>query len=62
MSSAVKAEFAKITSHVRAAFSYLRACIERVRARHPLGEVERHEVVDRRRAQAALAAAGTSSR
>ena len=52
MSSAVNAELANITSQVRAAFAYLRPCIARVRAGHPLGEVERHEVVDRRRAQA----------
>ena len=53
MSSAVNAELAKITPQVRAAFSYLRAVHRAGARRYPLREVERHEVVDRRRAQPA---------
>ena len=52
-SSPVKRELTITTSHVRAACAVLRA-VHAPRPRvHPLGEVQRHEVVDHRRANAA---------
>ncbi len=51
VSSAVNAELAKITPQVRAAFAYLRPCIDRVRPVTHSGKWSGHEVVDRRRAQ-----------
>ena len=50
--------------HVAAAAvcRYFAPCMRRVRAVHPVREVERHEVVDHRRADVRRAAADTSSR
>ena len=56
MSSAVNAEMVTITSQVRAACAYFATVLPARPRVHPLGEAQRDEVVDDRRAHAAALA------